>query len=49
MRERHRERGDDVIGLNIWWNLNALRGTVRRDSFLGVWFYSGNFFRFIVF
>ena len=26
MREQHREGSDDFIGLNIWWNLNGLRG-----------------------
>ena len=26
MHEQHREGSDDFIGLNIWWNLNGLRG-----------------------
>ena len=44
MRERHRERCDDVIGLNIWWNLNCTEGFVRRDSFLSVNFFPAHFF-----
>jgi len=44
MRKQHIEWCDDVIGLNIWWNLNGLRGLVKKDSFLCVRLFSHNFF-----
>ncbi len=48
MRGQGWEECNDALGLNIWWNLNRLRGRVGRDSFLCVRFFSHNFFLYIV-
>jgi len=30
--KQRREGWDDLFGLNIWWNLNRLRGPVRKPG-----------------
>jgi len=30
MREQRKEGYDDALGLNIWWNLNRLRDSLRK-------------------
>jgi hypothetical protein len=44
MEKRGREERNNLFGLNIWWNLNRLRGSLKKDSFFGVSVFFHNFF-----
>jgi len=44
MRGQGWQACDDALGLNIWWNLNRLRGPSRKDRLLGFSVFFHNFF-----